>query len=206
MGVIGKSGGGKTTLIDLLLGLLSPSKGTIKADSIDINSNIRRWQDNIGYVPQNIFLIDDTIRQNIALGVPKRKINEDSILKAISSAQMNDLIKSLPNGLDTVVGEYGVRFSGGQRQRIGIARAMYNNPGILIFDESTSSVDNITEKQLMESLNSLTKEKTVIIIAHRLNVVKDCKKIIMLEDGEIVAEGSWQDLENKSKTFRSFTN
>ena len=206
MGVIGKSGGGKTTLIDLLLGLLSPSKGTIKADSIDINSNIRRWQDNIGYVPQNIFLIDDTIRQNIALGVPKRKINEDSILKAISSAQMNDLIKSLPNGLDTVVGEYGVRFSGGQRQRIGIARAMYNNPGILIFDESTSSVDNITEKKLMKSLNSLTKEKTVIIIAHRLNVVKDCDKIIMLEDGEIVAEGSWQDLENKSKTFRSFAN
>jgi ABC-type multidrug transport system fused ATPase/permease subunit len=187
IGIIGESGAGKSTLVDILLGLLMPETGSISVDNIEINeSNIRDWQLNLAYVPQTIYLTDDTLRNNIALGIGEEEIDYQKLDNAIKGAQLEDFVKSLEEGLSTKVGERGVRLSGGQRQRIGIARALYRNTEILVFDEATSALDNQTETEVMDAINNLKKSKTLIIIAHRLSTISKCDHIIKLSKGKIV--------------------
>lgn len=194
IGLVGPSGSGKSTFVDLLLGLLRPAKGNIFVDGVDIHGDIRTWQDQIGYVPQSIYLMDDTLRKNIAFGVPDKMINEDAVLRAIKSAQLDDYVQNLPEGLETFVGERGIRLSGGQRQRIGIARALYRDPAILVLDEATSSLDTDTENKLMEAVDALKGNKTLIIIAHRLSTVQNCDRIFKFERGRIVKEGTPENI------------
>lgn len=194
IGLIGRSGAGKTTLVDVILGLLIPQSGDITVDGVSIYTNLRSWQDIIGYVPQSIFLIDDTLRQNIAFGVPAHLIDQDRLLKAVKASQLSELIEQLPQGLETNVGERGVLLSGGQRQRVGIARALYHEREILVFDEATAALDNETEALVTEAIKSLSGIKTMIIIAHRLSTIEHCDRIYMLENGNIVKSGSYQEV------------
>ena len=208
IGIVGPTGCGKTTLIDLILGLLEPNKGTLNVDGKIINkSNFRQWQANIGYVPQHIYLADQTISQNIAFGVEESKIDQKIVEKVSKSANLHNFIcEELPFGYNTKVGERGIRLSGGQRQRIGIARAIYHNPQVLIMDEATSALDNITEQAVMDALNNLKKNITVILIAHRLNTVIGCDKIFIMEKGEIISEGNYEQLFKNNKYFREMVN
>ena len=183
---VGASGAGKTTMVDIILGLLVPQMGKITADGMDIEKNISLWQKEIGYIPQTIYLSDDTIRNNIAFGIPEDRIDEEAVQNALHKAQLFDFVDSLPNGLDTVVGDRGVRLSGGQRQRIGIARALYHDPEILILDEATSALDNETETSVMEAIDSLKGLKTMIIIAHRLTTIRNVDVIYEVADGKAV--------------------
>ena len=183
---VGASGAGKTTMVDIILGLLVPQMGKITADGMDIEKNIGLWQKEIGYIPQTIYLSDDTIRNNIAFGIPEDQIDEEAIEDALHKAQLFDFVDSLPNGLDTVVGDRGVRLSGGQRQRIGIARALYHDPEILILDEATSALDNGTETSVMEAIDSLKGLKTMMIIAHRLTTIRNVDVIYEVVDGKVV--------------------
>ncbi|MBE9170133.1 ATP-binding cassette domain-containing protein [Pleurocapsales cyanobacterium LEGE 06147] len=192
--LIGKSGAGKTTLVDVILGLLQPESGNIYVDGISVYSNIRSWQNLIGYIPQSIFLIDDTIERNIAFGVSDRLIDRARIDLAIKAAQLEELIEQLPDGIKTVVGERGVRLSGGQRQRIGIARALYHEREILVLDEATSALDNETEKLVSEAIRSLAGTKTLIIIAHRLSTVEHCDRVYLLEKGHVIKSGSYREV------------
>lgn len=192
VGFIGESGAGKSTLIDIFLGLLTPDSGNVKVDGINIQESLRAWQDNIGYVPQTIFLTDDSLRNNIAFGIDSKNIDDLAIRKAVSAAKLDNFISSLPNGLDTFVGERGVRLSGGQRQRIGIARALYHDPQVLVLDEATSALDNETEKEVMDAVNDLHGKKTILIIAHRLSTVKNCDTLYRMNQGEIIDEGSFE--------------
>ena len=196
IGFIGESGSGKSTIVDIILGLLPVDNGKIIVDNIDITYNMRSWQDQIGYVPQVIFLIDDSIKKNIAFGVDENEIDEDAIKMAIKAAQLDDFILSLPEGLNTSVGERGVRLSGGQRQRIGIARALYNNPKVLLLDEATSALDSETEAEVMESINSLHGEKTIIIVAHRISTLSSCDKIFRIDKGKIGFEGTFKQIQS----------
>ena len=190
IGFIGSSGAGKSTLIDIILGLLTPSKGQILVDSQLINeANLKAWQKKIGYVSQSIYLLDDTFRRNIAFGLPDEDIDEEKIKNAIKLAQLDEFITSLPDKLETFVGEAGVRISGGQRQRIGIARALYNDPDILVLDEATSALDIDTELDVMKSIRSLHGQKTILIIAHRLSTVKNCDYVYKLDNGSIIQSG-----------------
>jgi len=190
IGFIGSSGAGKSTLIDIILGLLTPSKGQILVDNQLINeTNLKAWQKKIGYVSQSIYLLDDTFRKNIAFGLSDEDIDEEKIKHAIQLAQLDQFIASLPDKLETFVGESGVRISGGQRQRIGIARALYNDPDILVLDEATSALDINTELEVMNSIRSLHGQKTIIIIAHRLSTVKNCDYVYKLDDGSIIQSG-----------------
>jgi ABC-type multidrug transport system fused ATPase/permease subunit len=191
---IGKSGAGKTTLVDILLGLLTPERGDIRVDGISIYNDLRLWQNLIGYIPQSIFLIDDTIERNIAFGVPDHLIDAQKLEKAIQAAQLVELVEQLSDGVKTSVGERGVRLSGGQRQRIGIARALYHEREILVLDEATSALDTETENLVSEALKSLSSTKTMIIIAHRLTTVEHCDCIYLLDKGEIVKSGSYQEV------------
>lgn len=185
IGVIGASGAGKTTIIDVLLGLLKPSEGTITADNVNVMDNYSAWLHNIGYIAQNIYMLDSTIRENVAFGVDKDSINEDRIWEVLREAQMEEFIKNLPEGLDTVIGDRGVRLSGGQRQRIGIARALYHDPELLVFDEATSALDNETEAAIMDAINALKGRKTMVIIAHRLKTIENCDILYKVEEGKI---------------------
>ncbi|MBQ8587236.1 MAG: ABC transporter ATP-binding protein [Oscillospiraceae bacterium] len=185
VGIVGTTGAGKTTLVDLILGLLHPDSGSICYGEQDIQLDYTAWLKHLGYIPQNIYLVDDTIRRNIALGVEDDAIDEKAVWRALEDAQLADFVRSLEEGLDTVIGERGVRISGGQRQRIGIARALYYDPEILFFDEATSSLDNETESALMESVNKLGSQKTMIIVAHRLTTLRGCDKIYKVEDGGV---------------------
>lgn len=185
---IGPSGGGKTTTADIVLGLLYPTEGHVLVDNIDITTNMSGWRSQIGYIPQTIFLADDTIRRNIAWGIEDDKIEDGKIWEAIKQAQLEDFVKSLESGLDTVVGERGDRISGGQRQRIGIARALYRNPEVLVFDEATSALDTETEKEVMESIDALQGTKTMIMIAHRLSTIENCDIVYKVENGTIKKE------------------
>ena len=197
VGFIGSSGAGKSTLVDLLLGLLTPINGSVKVDGVDIQTSLRNWQDHIGYVPQTIFLTDDTLRRNVAFGLPDDKIDEKAVLHAISAAQLDQLVSEQEDGLDTIVGERGIRLSGGQRQRIGIARALYHDPQVLVLDEATSSLDIETERGVMDSVRILQGDKTVIIVAHRLSTVEHCDIIFRLNNGELIEKG------NSSSVLRS---
>lgn len=186
--VVGPSGAGKTTIIDILLGLLEPQAGEILADGVNIQNNYAGWLSKIGYIPQSIFMIDDTIKNNIAFGLADEDIDEERIWKVLEDAQLAEHIRSLPKGIETGIGEKGVRMSGGQRQRLGIARALYHNPEILVFDEATSALDNDTEAAIMESINRFQGEKTMIIIAHRLGTIKNCDMVYRVENGQITLE------------------
>lgn len=182
---IGSSGAGKTTLADLILGALEPTKGTILIDDIDAFLNINAWQKNVGYIPQSIYLLDDTIKNNIIYGADENDINNDKLSIAIEKAQLKKFIDELPNGVETEVGERGVRLSGGQRQRIGIARALYNDPEVLVLDEATSALDNDTEAAVMEAIENLAGKKTLIIIAHRLSTIEHCNVVFEVKDGKV---------------------
>ena len=199
VGLIGSSGSGKSTLVDILLGLLEPTSGNVLVDGHDIQENLREWQDQIGYVPQSIFLTDDTLRRNVAFGLPKEKIDDDAVKSAIRLAQLEEFVASLPDGMETLVGERGARLSGGQRQRIGIARALYNNPDILVLDEATSSLDTETERGVMQAVQALQGDKTVIIVAHRLSTVEYCDRLYRLENAQIVDEGTFSEVTSRTK-------
>lgn len=186
VGIVGTSGAGKTTTVDIMLGLLKPQSGQVLVDGVDIEENMRSWLSCLAYIPQQIFLMDDSIKINVAFGKNKEEINEEQVWNAIREAQLESFVKSLPNGIDTSIGEAGVRLSGGQRQRIGIARALYNNPDILFFDEATSALDSETEAAIMESINQLRGNKTLIIIAHRLTTIEKCDLVYKVEKGKIV--------------------
>lgn len=188
VGIVGTSGAGKSTLVDVILGLLPPSSGQILIDEVNAQDGLRSWQDHIGYVPQHIFLSDETLRRNIAFGVPEEEINNTEIDRSIRQAQLDEFVGSLPDGVNTIVGERGVRLSGGQRQRIGIARALYHNPSVLVFDEASSALDTKTEAALMDEIYAMQGERTLIIIAHRLSTIEKCDKTFRLEKGEMADE------------------
>lgn len=183
---VGPSGAGKTTLADIVLSVLSPQEGVVLVDGVNIDSNIGQWHAKLGYIPQTIYLIDDTIRNNIAYGIEKEQIDEERLQSVIEEAQIKEFVESLENGLDTYIGEGGVRLSGGQRQRIGIARALYANPEILILDEATSALDTDTETAVMDAINSLAGKKTLIIIAHRLSTIANCDIVYEVKDKSVV--------------------
>jgi ABC-type multidrug transport system fused ATPase/permease subunit len=185
VGLMGPSGAGKSTIVDILLGLLHVKSGDILCDGSNIFSNYESWLAQIGYIPQSIYLVDESIRENIAFGIDAEEIDDDRIWEVMEEAQLSDFVKSLPEGLDTKIGDRGVRLSGGQRQRIGIARALYHNPEILVFDEATSALDNETEAAVMEAINSFHGRKTMIIIAHRLNTIENCDVIYEVKDQTI---------------------
>ena len=186
VGFIGPSGAGKSTLVDILLGLLIPSVGEVKVDGKSIQENIRGWQNQIGYVPQSIYLTDDTLRRNIGFGLPNDQIDDVAVERAIQAAQLQDFIAGLTQGLSTMVGERGIRLSGGQRQRIGIARALYHDPPVLVLDEATSSLDTETELGVMQAVSALHGNKTTIIVAHRLSTVEHCDRLYKIENGKLV--------------------
>jgi ABC-type multidrug transport system fused ATPase/permease subunit len=204
VGLVGSTGSGKTSTVDLVMGLLESQQGTLCVDGQVIHSkNIRQWQKLIGYVPQQIYLADDSVASNIAFGVGEKDINLDAVVQASKIANLDDfVINELPNGYDTKVGERGVRLSGGQRQRIGIARALYHDPRVLILDEATSALDNLTEFAVMEAINKLRHDITIILIAHRLSTVKECDQIYLIEKGKVVAQGDYEQLKASSQAFQ----
>lgn len=191
--LIGASGAGKTTLADIILGLLQPIRGSIEMDGIDVYTIPMQWAHIVGYVPQSVYLIDDTVRSNVAFGMPAEMVEDKYIWNALEKAQLKEFIVSLPNGLDTIVGERGVKFSGGQCQRIAIARALYNNPEILVLDEATAALDNETETAVMESIEALQGHITMIIVAHRLTTIRNCDRIYEIKDG-VAVERSKKDV------------
>jgi len=200
VGFVGQSGSGKSTLIDLMLGLLEPQSGSVLINGLSIEDVKQSWQKTIGYIPQTIFLMDDSLRRNIAIGIADKEIDELAITEALKSAQLEDFVASLPEGIDTMVGERGVRLSGGQRQRIGIARALYHRPSVLVLDEATSSLDTETEHGVMQAVQALQGDKTVIIVAHRLSTVEYCDRLYRLDAGRIVDEGTFDEVMNRSQS------
>lgn len=206
VGLVGRSGAGKTTLADVILGLLKPVSGEVQMDGLDIQKDLRSWQRGIGYVPQEIYLCDDTIRNNIAFGIASNEIDSTRIDTVLKQAHLEEVVASLPNGVDTAVGERGVRLSGGQRQRIGIARALYHEPDVIVLDEATSSLDSLAEKNISEAIDSLKGIKTIIVIAHRLSTVKNCDRIMLLEDGAVAGEGTYQELSTSNALFKHIAN
>jgi ATP-binding cassette, subfamily B, bacterial PglK len=205
IGLVGQTGSGKTTLIDVILGLLKPSSGKLFLDSVELSdANISIWQKNIGYVPQDIYIIDDTIENNIAFG--KSTFDQNKIKNAAVISEIDEFIQTLPLGYKTIVGERGVRLSGGQRQRLGIARALYDDPKVIVFDEATSALDGDTESLIMKAISNLSQKKTIIMIAHRVTTLKGCDIIYILDKGKIVNSGSYGDLLNSDKKFKSLSN
>ena len=194
IGIVGQTGSGKTTLINLFTGLLKPMSGKIEVDEYDIFSGLSDWHRKIGYVPQSVYLTDDTIKKNIAFGLRECDIDNNLVKQAVEKANLNELLQNLPNGIETFVGEKGIRISGGQLQRVGIARALYRNPEILVLDEATSSLDFITEKKIMDSIQLLKREKTLIIVTHRLSSVENCDRVFFIDDGKIKKEGPPQEV------------
>jgi ABC-type multidrug transport system fused ATPase/permease subunit len=188
VGVVGTSGAGKTTIIDILLGLLDLQSGSILADGVNVNSNYKGWLKNIGYIPQTIFMLDSTIRKNVAFGYADEDIDDERVWAVLKEAQLDEFVRGLPEGLDTSIGERGIRLSGGQRQRIGIARALFEDPELLVLDEATSALDNETEAAIMDSINILAGKKTLVIIAHRLQTIEKCNMVYRVENGKINRE------------------
>ena len=194
VGIIGGSGAGKSTLVDIILGLLPPTTGGVYVDNVDVQNNTRAWQNLIGYVPQSIYLSDDTLRRNVAFGLPDESIDDASVSRALKVAQLDGFVAGLPAGADTFVGERGIRLSGGQRQRIGIARALYYDPSVLVLDEATSALDNETERDVMNAVNALHGQKTLIIVAHRFSTVSECDTLYRLEAGRVCESGKFSDV------------
>ncbi|MGN0304852.1 MAG: ABC transporter ATP-binding protein, partial [Lachnospiraceae bacterium] len=188
VGIVGSSGSGKTTVVDILLGLLKLESGRILADDVEIKDHYEEWLKNIGYIPQSIFMLDSTIRNNVAFGYAPEDIEESRVWEVLKEAQLDEFVRGLPKGLDTSIGERGIRLSGGQRQRIGIARALFEDPEVLVLDEATSALDNDTEAAIMESINRLHGKKTLIIIAHRLQTIEKCDMVYRVENGKVSRE------------------
>ena len=188
VGIVGTTGAGKTTIVDVMLGLLAPAEGRILADGVEVRAHYKEWLKNIGYIPQTIFMLDSTIRKNVAFGVPDDEIEEERVWAALKEAQLDTYIRSLPDGLDTSIGERGIRLSGGQRQRIGIARALYEDPEVMVLDEATSALDGETEAAIMESINRLHGKKTLVIIAHRLTTIEKCDLVYRVGEQKAVRE------------------
>lgn len=204
VGLVGSTGAGKSTMVDILLGLLDPERGALAVDGDKLQGDaVRRWRDNVGYVPQAIYLLDDTIRRNIALGIEDDDIDEEQLERAIEMAQLREYVEKLPAGLETMIGEGGVRISGGERQRIGIARALYGDPAVIILDEATSALDNVTERAVMLAVEAIRETRTVIMIAHRLTTVKNCDRLYYLKDGRIDAAGSYDELRRSHADFEN---
>jgi len=202
VGIVGATGAGKSTLVDVILGLLDPTSGIVTVDGVDIRERLASWQRQIGYVPQSIYLMDDSIRRNIAFGIEDDAIDEQRVVGALRMAQIESFVESLPDGLDTLVGERGVRLSGGQRQRVAVARALYHDPEVLVFDEATAALDTQTESELAREVQSLQRKKTLIIIAHRLDTVRHCDRLIFLVDGRVVDTGPFDELQKHNAAFR----
>lgn len=188
VGIVGTSGAGKTTIVDILLGLLQIESGRILADGVEVREHYESWLKNIGYIPQTIFMIDSTIRKNVAFGYAEDEIDDEKVWRALKEAQLDEFVRGLPEGLDTSIGERGIRISGGQRQRIGIARALFEDPEVLVLDEATSALDNETEAAIMDSINRLHGRKTLIIIAHRLQTIEKCDMVYRVENGKATRE------------------
>jgi ABC-type multidrug transport system fused ATPase/permease subunit len=194
VGIVGGSGSGKSTLVDLLIGILTPSSGGITVNGKNIADDPRYWQDRIGYVPQHVYLMDTTVRRNVAFGLPAKSINDSDVEKALRLANLWDFVQTLPKGLDTEVGERGVRLSGGQRQRLGIARALYGNPEVIVLDEATSALDSETEREIVESFREIASDHTLIVVAHRTSTLAYCSRLIRLENGRIVQDGTYEEV------------
>jgi ATP-binding cassette subfamily C protein len=205
LGLVGSTGAGKTTLADLLLGLLKPSEGRITVDGRDVHDSLRAWQRQIGYVPQHPFLLDDTLRANIAFGVPSGDVDEGRLTAAVQAAQLESLVAGLPHGVATPVGERGARLSGGERQRVAIARALYRSPELLVLDEATAALDNLTERALMRALQALRGKVTLVVIAHRTTTMQWCDRLLFLSGGAIEASGSFDELATRHDGFRAIT-
>jgi ATP-binding cassette subfamily C protein len=204
VGLIGPTGAGKTTLVDLVLGLLVPSSGRILVDGRNLHHNLAGWQRNIGYVPQTVYFIDDSVRRNIAFGVPEGEIDDKRVWQALRAAQVDHLVRSLPGELNAIVGEHGDRLSGGERQRLGIARALYRDPEVLVVDEATANLDPGTEAAIVEAIGGLRGKKTIIVISHRLAFVRNCDCIYMLSQGRLRNSGRYADLLLREPAFLEF--
>jgi len=203
IGVVGPTGSGKSTLIDVIVGLLPVTSGRVLVDGADIQGDLRGWQRHLGMVPQSVYLLDDSLRRNIALGVDDDSIDEDAVTEAVTLAQLGAFLASQPRGLDTVVGERGARMSGGERQRVAIARALYRRPDVLVLDEGTSALDSATEAALVEALASTGRERSMIVVAHRLTSVRDCDRLLFVDSGRVVDSGAYDDLLARNTAFRN---
>jgi ATP-binding cassette subfamily C protein len=203
IGIVGPTGAGKSTLVNLVLGLLTPTAGNLRVDGVDIADVLSSWQRKIGYVPQSVFLTDDTLRRNIAFALADEEIDEKRLQVAVQQAQLGPFVGSLPTGLNTVVGERGVRLSGGERQRVAIARALYHEPELLVFDEATSALDARTERELTRAIEALHGQKTILIVAHRLSTVRKCDRLVFLQKGKVAAIGSFDELQTGCADFRA---
>jgi ATP-binding cassette, subfamily B, bacterial PglK len=199
--IVGSTGAGKTTLLSLILGLLDATAGTVEISGAPIAQNRTEWQRSIGYVPQEIVLIDESVRANVAFGIATEKIDDEKVWEALRLAQVDGFVASLPDGLATLVGEHGVRLSGGQRQRIGLARALYHHPSVLVLDEATSSLDSSTEAKIMETITALRGRLTIITVSHRLSTLRHCDRIYFLRAGRIVSVGTFAQLSNAEPEF-----
>ena len=204
LALVGKTGSGKTTVADILAGQLNPQSGRVLVDGEPLKPE--SWRANVGYVPQSIYLSSASLRRNIALGLPEDQIDEQRVLQAVRVAQLEGLVAQLPHGLDTLLGERGFTLSGGERQRVGIARALYDQPEVLVFDEATSALDNQTEAAVMSAIESLASAHTIILIAHRLSTVRNCQSICFLEEGRLLAQGSYSELLESCQPFRALHN
>jgi HlyD family secretion protein len=204
IGIVGASGCGKSTVIDLLLGLIEPCQGEVLVDGVPLDSDNRRtWQNGLGFVPQSIFLSDDTIAHNITLGLADSEIDREQLERAVRLAHLDEMVRNLPKGLETVVGERGVQLSGGQKQRIGIARALYQDASVLIFDEATSALDGITENTIMREIHGWSGSRTIVLVAHRISTVKQCEWIYMMDRGRVVDQGRYEDLISHNTSFKA---
>lgn len=203
LGIAGRTGAGKSTLVDVLLGLLEPQAGRLLVDGEAIGGRVSAWQRAIGYVPQSPYMTDDTLRRNIAFGVEDAEIDEAAVVESIRLAQLEDVVVGLPSGLDTVIGERGVQLSGGQRQRIAIARALYHKPSLIVFDEATSAIDNLTEQQIADAVAQLAGSRTVVIVAHRDGLIRRCDRVVFMEEGRIAASGTFETLIGDNERFRA---
>jgi ATP-binding cassette, subfamily B, bacterial PglK len=194
IGLVGPSGAGKTTLVDVLLGLLEPQQGALLYNGRPLRDALAQWRSQVAYLPQQVFLIDSTLRRNVALGIDDADIDEHRLAEALRQARLADLVAQLPDGAHTLIGERGVRLSGGQRQRVAIARAFYHGRDVLVMDEATSALDNETEREIVEEIRQLKGQKTLIVIAHRLTTVQHCDRIFRLKDGRIAAQGTYDEV------------
>jgi ATP-binding cassette, subfamily B, bacterial PglK len=205
IGFVGPSGSGKSTLVDIIMGIIEPRTGSVVVDGADIQGQLGAWQSRLGYVPQSIFLVDASVRDNIALGLEADEIDEARLQRAVHAAEIDAFVDKLPLGLDTLIGEDGVRLSGGERQRIAVARALYNDPDVLLMDEATSALDNTTEAAVVEAVEALKGQRTVLMIAHRLSTVRRCDRIVFMKNGRVDAVGTYDELEATHAEFKRMT-